>query len=254
MLALIGVTVLTAAPKRLSAQTTARISGRVVDRAANEAVAAAQIVLRHLTESEVVVQLLSAADGGFARSLPVGRYAIEVSRIGYVTSTDTLELRGGAEHEVIVALQASPLAVDSVQARGEARRAYLGGFWERREKNIGYYFTREEIEQKRPYRVTDIFRSIPGVRLMRLANGPGQLVAFGRVRQINGNLCPAAVYLDGRPFATGQLGMDDFPLDQIEAIEAYSGSSRLPTQFNITGTPAGDPRCGVIVLWTRGMR
>ena len=42
---------------------------------------------------------------------------------------------------------------------------------------------------------------------------------------------------------------------RTRAIEAYSGSSRLPAEFNAVGKQRGaEARCGVIVIWTRGSK
>jgi hypothetical protein len=44
------------------------------------------------------------------------------------------------------------------------------------------------------------------------------------------------------------LGVDDIPLQVIEALEVYRGPSGLPPEFN---NRMGNPSCGAIVIWTR---
>jgi hypothetical protein len=55
-------------------------------------------------------------------------------------------------------------------------------------------------------------------------------------------------------------GLDDFSPHDIAAIEVYTGAARIPAEFNVTGRDqprwrtdqiVGNPRCGVIALWTR---
>jgi hypothetical protein len=227
-----------------------RLTGRVIDRSSGEGVAGAQLVVRNLATSRLS-RLESGADGGFGVSLPAGRYELRTDRVGYVTRSDTVSLHGAEEIRLEVALQVAPLEVDSVAVRTTPARPHLGGFWERRERRIGYYITREDIEKKNPQRLTDLLRGLPGAKVMPGPNGLGQFVSFARVRGLDGKLCPAALYVDGRPFRMSPVGVDDFYPDMVEAIEAYAGSSRLPPQFNATGTPAGNPQCGVIVIWTR---
>jgi hypothetical protein len=227
-----------------------RLIGRVLDRASGEGVAAAQLVLRDLSTSRQS-RLESGQDGAFSISLAAGRYELRTERVGYVTRSDTIAVNGAEPVRLDVLLQIAPLEVDSVAVRTTPARPHLGGFWERRERRIGYYITREDIEKKNPQRLTDLLRSLPGAKVMSGPNGLGQFVSFARIRGIDGKLCPAALYVDGRPFRMSPIGVDDFYPDMVEAIEAYAGSSRLPPQFNATGTPAGNPQCGVIVIWTR---
>jgi hypothetical protein len=60
--------------------------------------------------------------------------------------------------------------------------------------------------------------------------------------------CPTLFFLDGTSIGNADRLDLDFilPLDQIEAVEVYSGASQIPVMFNRTGSA-----CGVIAFWTR---
>lgn len=236
------------------AQTTGTLRVRVIDEASRAPISKVAVSLRRLTSSAPEPVLTDSA-GYIERAISGGDYEVLVNHFGYRLMADTVLVQPDEVTSVVFELRIAPVPVDSVLARTDQRNSYLGGFWERRQRNIGYYFTREDIEKARPLRTADLFRRVPGAKVLRGPNGLGQLVTFERIRRIDGTACPAMLFVDGRPYVPTAAGLDDFPPDDIEAIEAYSGSARLPAQFNAVGRQRGvEPMCGVIVIWTRGSR
>ena len=66
---------------------TARLQGTVVD-TSGSSVAGATVTVRNLETNRVYIVESNGADGGFSiPALPVGRYKIEVSKIGFKTVT-----------------------------------------------------------------------------------------------------------------------------------------------------------------------
>lgn len=63
-----------------------------------------------------------------------------------------------------------------------------------------------------------------------------------------GDACPALFFLDGAYIGNASHVDPDWVLgvNQIEAVEVYSGPSQMPAIFNRTGSG-----CGVVVFWTR---
>jgi hypothetical protein len=55
-------------------------------------------------------------------------------------------------------------------------------------------------------------------------------------------------FLNGSYLGNDNTVQIDMILDvnQVEAVEAYSGGADIPPEFNVTGSA-----CGVIVIWTR---
>lgn len=236
------------------AQTTGTLRAQIIEHATRSPVPNAAVSIRRIPASAAESVLTDSA-GYIERITLPGDYEIVVNHLGYRPMSDTVVIRLGEMTFASLELRIAPVPIDSVEARTTPGRSHLGGFWERRERNIGYYFTRDDIEKARPLRTADLFRRVPGAKILRGPNGLGQLVTFSRVRRIDGSTCPATIYLDGRPYLSSPAGLDDFPPDEIEAIEAYSGSARLPAEFNAVGRQRGiEPGCGVIVIWSRGSR
>lgn len=229
----------------------AEISGRVVDAGTREPVPAAQVSLPALSR-----QAVTADDGSFTlRALAAGRHVVETRRVGYALRRDTLQLDAGQPLRIVIALQPEAATLPPVAVETTPRRPYLGGFWERRERGMGMFLTRDEIDRKRPLRITDLFQGLQGVTLTRTSRG--RFLTFER-----GNRCVAAVFVNGSPFQMTDSGIDEIHPDDIEAIEIYS-PSRVPVEFNRTAMPPltaathqafGSPNCGVVALWTRGGR
>ncbi len=235
-------------------QTTGILEARVIDQSTGEPVPTASVRLRRIS-STTSESLLADSAGLFQIAASAGRYEISVEHLGYAPRTDTVAVIVGETTSLSIELRVLPVALDSIEAKPRERRSHLGGFWDRRERNIGFYFTREDIEKARPMRTADLFRRIPGAKVLQGPNGLGSLVTFERYRRIDGTVCPAMMYVDGRVYVPSATGLDDFLPTDIEALEAYSGSSRLPPEFNAAGKQRGvEPRCGVIVIWTRGTK
>jgi hypothetical protein len=56
--------------------------------------------------------------------------------------------------------------------------------------------------------------------------------------------CVLTGYVNGMKWSP--LNLDDFTVDDVEAIEIYRGSSELPARYATMGNA-----CGVILIWTR---
>lgn len=250
---------LPAAASPVPAQDLARLTGIVTDASARARVPAAEVLVR-----ETGLTTITDSAGAFdLPGIPAGTHTVEVKATGYASVQVRLEFGSGQSRHLELALVPAPLPLPGVSADAE-RRGQLGGFWERRERKLGYYVTRQEIEERNPRLVVDLFRSMPGVKLYHMdGQGGGTIVSFGR--SDHRMVCSAAVFLNGVPFDPLEQGMDVFRPDEIEAIEAYPGPASLPAQFSATTArrrAAGSgglarvnytvsPGCGVILLWTR---
>jgi hypothetical protein len=191
----------------------------------------------------------TGADGRFLVS-PVtpGVRILEVSMMGYRTVLLPCEVAAGETLHVQVRLESEPVALPAVVVAGEAAPpAQLRGFYARRGRGGGFFFTREEIKQMRPRLFSDILRGVPGVRLqpVRGPSGDSYQAVTGRVTGTRS--CPMLYYVDGVPFpVTGEIGINNLIRpDDIAALEVYSGTSRVPLEFH-----SSNAHCGVIVIWT----
>jgi hypothetical protein len=143
--------------------------------------------------------------------------------------------------------------LDPLTVTGIPRSARLAaeGFYERREQfgpdglKEAHFLEQHDIQRLNPFRVTDIFNHLPGVR----ADG-------GRLSMRRG--CSPAIVIDGFVARTGSsrlsrqsvlpAQMDRRELASVRSlagVEVYYGTA-IPSRYLID---AGG--CGVILYWTR---
>lgn len=239
---------------RLHAQQThVTVAGTVRDAVTNLPVAGARV-----SAEPTGPEAASDSSGSFRLRLPAGRHFVTAQALGYTAARHVIDAADGLV--VTIILQPDPLALPDVDVASRARRdPRLAGFWERRERGLGTFLTREEIERYRATHIVDVFRQMPGFRVERLdAIGEGHVVTLARHAATARGVCPAMVYLDGSEYRMTESGLNEIHADHIEAIEVYSGPARLPPQFarpgrgtNRPGEVNARPQCGVIILWTR---
>jgi outer membrane receptor protein involved in Fe transport len=188
-----------------------------------------------------------------------GDHRIQVRLLGYETAEFTLRVAPGERLEINVALSIAPVEIAGVEATAEAgeprgRALAATGFFERMDRGGGGTFlTRDEIERRNPSLMSDLFRRIPGVRVVRYDGRYNDSYALEMARGAQtmrgGGQCPVIYYFDGVQRQLSPLGLDEIRPRDIEAIEIYRGSGALPPQFRAAGSA-----CGVVAIWTRRYR
>ena len=70
-----------------------------------------------------------------------------------------------------------------------------------------------------------------------------------RSRRGGRNQCPPLFFLDGQAVGNAiDVNIDNFVnVNQVSAVETYSGVAQTPIEFTRTGS-----ECGVIAIWTKG--
>ena len=172
-----------------------------------------------------------------------GTVSLSVRRLGFRPITTDVAVRPGETAEASVTLERAvqELAPVLVHAQQE-RRGRLGDYDRRKKLGFGHFISRDEIARRDPLLVTDLLRTVPGVRLQ-----PGGFAGRYIVRMRSAR-CDPLVWLDGSPLSAGYFDIDALVPQSIEAIEVYTGPSTVPAQFM---DPRGISSCGVIVVWTR---
>jgi TonB family protein len=239
----IGVVVgaLALAPALLGAQdTTPRgtISGVVRDSSgagiAGAEVSIAGTGLRAHTNSQGEFRLTN---------VPAGAVSVGVRRLGFVPAVASIVIAANetAAISVIVAPLAQSLA--AIIVRGDRRfedYGRLAGFYQRRSRSSGGHFiTREQIDQRNPAQLTDLFRNVPGARIFSST--------FNNVVRFRGMRCAPLVWLDGFPATAAEFDLDTLDPYIVEGIEVYLGVATVPPEFRWV---RGGGSCGAIVIWT----
>jgi hypothetical protein len=239
------------------------VRGQVTDAASERGIDGAQV--------RVVGTSLATrtdSDGAFRLAdLPAGAHSVTVARIGYRRVRHEFDLDSGAVAELPADALAMPpgvleLAPIVVRAEGVpigSRHLALGGFYERREMGFGHFATREEFEEWSPSVATDVLRHMPGIRVRpNPAYGYGgdarrYLVGTTRVVTMASSMgleCPALYFIDGL-YAGNSKDQNTYidailSINNVSAIEVYSGPTQTPARFNWPGAD-----CGVVVFWLR---
>jgi hypothetical protein len=222
--------------------------GRVVVAVSNQSVVA-EVLVPSLGRS-----VHTAADGTFEiGGLLAGAVALIIRSPGYQPHFTRVvipvedSLRSFALERLPQSLQ--PVTVTATRdIRGfEERRAVEAG---------GTYLSREDLAARETSQMSDILRSVRGIRIQRRPDGSNVIVSSRGTFSRSVRVCPYQIILDGqRIFALGSGGpegasvppsIDDFVAAHLEGIEIYSGPATTPPQFGGLGAA-----CGTIILWTR---
>jgi outer membrane receptor protein involved in Fe transport len=180
------------------------------------------------------------------RALDPGAITVLIRRFGYDPQTFEFVLRAGSEDSVSVTMlpRLRTLAAMRTEASPEHRTRELEGFNRRRAQGSGAFITRADIERNNTGLLSESLREVPGLRFVRAGAGRQGLrfdSAIGRSYD-----CQPLYWVDGVKVLGAEL--DDFPPDDVEAIELYKGPATTPAQF----APArANASCGTVVIWTR---
>ncbi len=187
---------------------------------------------------------LTGAGGEFRiDSLPSGTQTVVVRQIGFAPVEQPVELttRMAARSEITMSRAAQVLAEVKVEATADAGLDKVG-FTQRKKAGFGYFVNGDDISKRAPNLLTDVFRTIPGIRVVPSGND--------YVVQSSRNAMGGCVkyFVDGAVWEAVFPGDVDriVPPWEVGAIEVYNGTS-VPSQFQ----QAGSSSCAAIVIWTK---
>jgi len=177
--------------------------------------------------------------------LPSGTQSLVVRQIGFAPEERAVELstRAPAEVSITMARPATMLSTVVVKADRDVGLERIG-FAQRKKMGGGYYVDGDQIAKRAPNMLTDLFRTIPGLRVVPSGNGIDYTVESAR--QATGSC--VRYFIDGAPFEAVFPGDIDrmMPPNEIAAVEVYNGIS-VPAQFQ----SAGQSSCAAIVVWSK---
>jgi TonB family protein len=176
-------------------------------------------------------------------NVPAGPVTLGVRRLGFVPAVASTMI--AASEAAVISVIVAPLAqaLATVIVRGDRRfEGYgrLAGFYQRRSRSSGGHFmTREQIDQRNPARLTDLFRTVPGARI--------HSSTFTNAVRFRGMRCAPLVWLDGFPATAAEFDLHALDPYIVEAVEVYPGVATVPPEFRWV---RGGGSCGAIVIWT----
>ena len=231
--------------------TTARILGAAISSYNGRPLAGVMI-----SAPEVHKFVVTDADGRFALGgLPAGKRAIRVSYEGRQTQDYVFSLQGQRTMRISVLLDVDAVDLDPVVV--EARQANLwrdlAGFYERRRAyhGFGHFFTREEITQMRPTRLSGLL-TLEGIVTRCYQD-------CRPTRVTHGTICPVPVSVDG--VAYREVDYDQIQVSDVAGIEVYRGVPPADLSHSVLPSPGSSMwmgpglsaagQCGLVEIWTR---
>jgi hypothetical protein len=194
------------------------------------------------------------------------RDTIVVRRLGYYPVVMEVSLKPSQCTSLVVSLDPMPQILPRVSIENAVQHGLLrNGFYDRRMRSNGYFVGPDQIEARKPSRLSDLLADDPQVRFFPAASG-GRYIRFARADN-----CSPLVYVDGvlvvndRQVSRGKIvrgtlhsieasndvlsqqdqGIDEISVRQVAAVEAYSSSTQAPPQFSAAGAA-----CGILLVWT----
>jgi len=212
------------------------LTGHLVNSVTREPIAGARVQLVGTR-----VALFTDTAGGFAlRGLPSDRpITIEARAVGFRQGRFEVALPSDVPIERTFELEPVTVALDTVSVHSTPSVNWRSNdaFVVRQRRGIGYFITKEMIDERQANDLHDLLVIVPGVwTSCRAGRCDVQMLASGKN-------CTPEWFLDGFP-ATNAIGAD-FPARRIRAIEVYRSLFEVPPEFQRTNL-----RCGVIAVWS----
>jgi hypothetical protein len=188
-----------------------------------------------------VVALTNEAGEFTMTNLPSGSHVLLARHLGYGAETVPVDLTSHEPKNVTIKLPKYVAVMDPVLVMARRNRSLdRVGFSQRKKSGFGYLLGPDQLARMNAFRLTDIFRRVPGVRVV--SNGFEESVVSNR----GGSGC-VQYYVDDMPWTSTSPGdINSFvSAHEVVAVEVYQGPG-VPVQFT-----RGTGSCLTIVMWTR---
>jgi hypothetical protein len=197
--------------------------------------------------------------GRLARSDVQGKFMIDrisdrivdltLRRLGYEVRSVRVSMINGEGDSLRVVMKADPIKLAPIQIEAkEDNHPFFNEYEKRRQRGIGTFITKQDIDKLNTSYPSDAFRRLPGMRFVSVNGGMGvrfmSSIGMGGSAR-NGGSCAPMIWVDGQ--AAPGMEVDDIRAGDIHGIEIYRGVSTTPPQF----VKYGSGQCGTIVVWTR---
>jgi len=183
-------------------------------------------------------------DGSFRFvGLPSGTQMLIVRSISYTTVSQPIDISPREPVDVTIKFSEKVAVLDTVIVT--AQRDYAlekVGFTSRKKGGGGHFFTREDLDRRRPHYISDMLRGLPSVTVV---SRPGGTVLVGR-RVLGGPPPCTTIWVDGFDWGSVMPGdLDAFVNpDDVIGMEVYQ-AAEVPSRLR-----KFERGCLTIVLWT----
>lgn len=188
-------------------------------------------------------ELSTGESGAFAfDSLPAGSWTVEARAIGLAPIRATVQLAPArpARASLMFAKWAPMLDRVVVYGRAPAEQRFMDDFLARRERGLGKFITRDEIERRGVVQLSQLLYQIPAVKVRPNPRAGRSPLIEGR------GGCQPDVFVNGMRVADGHSDVDAIVRPQdILGIEVHDEVNGVPSAFGATR------QCLVVGIWTR---
>ena len=217
---------------------TASISGRVLDQRTNDPVAGVEVSV----DGTPVLSITDESGEFHFEGVLAGTLVLRSRRLGYEERSDSLSVPQGVLIDLTIHLSTEPVELEELVVEVRSRLLEQRGFYERQRSGYGGVFIdREAIEDRNPNVLTDLFRTMSGLRVVYGGLFGPRVCVNQNITFSDGGLgCEPSLVLDG--VRSTMRSYDFIDPIEVEGLEVYAGG----------GAPGGfsDP-CGTIAIWTR---
>lgn len=191
------------------------------------------------------VEATTSASGAFVLTqLPAGTYTMESRAVGFTPSrmaVDALETEENLA-EFTLARYVPSLDTMRVQAYTNQASNSYGSFLRRKQAGFGYFLDEDAIEKRSPVFMSDLLRTVPGVRIAMGTSGQS-------VVQMRGSdfspYCTPTVLVDGMQVYSEDGNLENIASpQQVRGIEVYPRTANMPVELQRMNG------CGAVVIWT----
>ncbi|MBN1480423.1 TonB-dependent receptor plug domain-containing protein [candidate division KSB1 bacterium] len=193
----------------VTAQTSVKITGRVVDAATNQALAGANVQVSGSARGAA-----TNASGQFEiENLLNGHYTLSVTFMGYTPVTKQVHVTDGPPAEILFQLEPRVLETDGVQVTAERDAVPTAHV---------IVLSRRDVERTQATTVGDVLKHVPGIEILD-AGAQGEKISIrgSRSNQV-------LVLLDGVALndpMTGDVDLSAVPAHNVQKIEIHKGSA-----------------------------
>lgn len=178
-----------------------------------------------------------------------GNIEIRVRRVGFKQSELLARVANG-NNDFTIYVDNTAVVLDEMRVVGD--RPVVGRLEEfdmrMKRREASAYITAEQIDKRDPVRLSQMLRTVPGVRISEGLSGTIAISTRGKN--------PTAASLHDcvmRVMIDGVIQPQDASIDQIVpkaayGIEVFSGPAAIPLKYQGTRS---DQWCGLIAIWTR---
>lgn len=191
------------------------------------------------------IRVFTGENGHFRiTNVPSGDQMVAARHLGFLPLARLVGVVGGDTLRLSILMQMTSQSLDTIRVSGNGDPTRFS--W-RRSLGVGQFITAADIDRENPRNTTSLIRTRDAMRYAFDNHGQPFVTMAAGPRKI----CNPFIFLDGFPIqGASRLGLDwALHPGEIGGVELYVNPSQVPAQFR--AFPGEDPKCGVIVFWTR---